>query len=306
MKAQMVKNSVIVPMGSKRLRRQNKNQIPRRVQKEGIACYKTFIRGLLDITDNLKGDKVIPPKTSSAAMADLPVVAADKGTATFSDIANGLSQEYGFWLDDACFGGSAGYDHKKMGITARGAWESVKLHFRQLNHNTQTEEFDTVGCGDMGGTRFGNGMLLSEKICLIAAFNHLHIFVDPEPHAPSAFKERKRLFKAVKGWGDTTKNSCPKAGAFYSRADKILELPPIKKRLDITEDKVTPNELIRALLRARTDLLWFGGIGTYIKSTKETHADAGDKSTDAFASTPTKSAPKSSAKAQTSVTQLAA
>jgi len=287
MKAQMVKNSVIVPMGSKGgfvVKKQTKSR--EEFQKEGIACYKTFIRGLLDITDNLKGDKVIPPKNVVRRDGDDPylVVAADKGTATFSDIANGLSQEYGFWLDDAfASGGSAGYDHKKMGITARGAWESVKLHFRQLNHNTQTEEFDTVGCGDMGGDVFGNGMLLSEKICLVGAFNHLHIFVDPEPHAPSAFKERKRLFKAVKGWGEYDQKLMSKGGRIYSRADKILELTPeIKKRLDITEDKVTPNELIRALLRARTDLLWFGGIGTYIKSTKESHADAGDKSTDAL------------------------
>ncbi|MGH1397839.1 MAG: NAD-glutamate dehydrogenase [Alphaproteobacteria bacterium] len=287
MKAQMVKNSVIVPMGSKGgfvVKKQTKSRDE--FMSEGIECYKTFIRGLLDITDNLKGDKVIPPTDVVRRDGDDPylVVAADKGTATFSDIANGLSQEYGFWLDDAfASGGSAGYDHKKMGITARGAWESVKLHFRQLNHNTQTQEFDVTGCGDMGGDVFGNGMLLSEKICLIGAFNHMHIFIDPEPHAASAFKERKRLFKAVKGWGDYDQSLMSNGGRIYSRSEKILELTPeIKKRLDITEDKVTPNELIRALLKARTDLLWFGGIGTYIKSTKESHADAGDKSTDAL------------------------
>ena len=287
MKAQMVKNSVIVPMGSKGGFVVKANIKDRDAYiKEGIECYKIFIRGLLDITDNLKGDKVIPPENVVRRDGDDPylVVAADKGTATFSDIANGLSQEYGFWLDDAfASGGSAGYDHKKMGITARGAWESVKLHFRQLNHNTQTQEFDVTGVGDMGGDVFGNGMLLSEKICLVAAFNHLHIFIDPEPHAAASFKERKRLFKAVKGWADYDQKVMSKGGRIYSRSDKILELTPeIQKRLDITKDKVTPNELIRAILRARTDLLWFGGIGTYVKSSKESHADAGDKSNDAL------------------------
>jgi glutamate dehydrogenase len=253
---------------------------------EGIECYKTFISGLLDITDNLKCETVIPPIDVVRRDGDDPylVVAADKGTATFSDIANGISQDYGFWLDDAfASGGSAGYDHKKMGITARGAWESVKLHFRQLNHNTQTQPFDAVGCGDMGGDVFGNGMLLSEHINLIGAFNHLHIFIDPDPDTAKTYKERKRLFDAVKGWGDYNTKLLSKGGRIYDRSEKILELTPeIKKRFDISKDKVTPNELIRALLKARTDLLWFGGIGTYIKSSKETHADAGDKSTDAL------------------------
>jgi len=287
MKAQMVKNSVIIPMGSKGgfvVKTPTKTR--EEFREEGIKCYKTFISGLLDITDNLKGEKVIPPKDVVRRDGDDPylVVAADKGTATFSDIANGISQDYGFWLDDAfASGGSAGYDHKKMGITARGAWESVKLHFRQLNHNTQTQEFDVIGCGDMGGDVFGNGMLLSEHINLIGAFNHLHIFIDPEPDTAKTYKERKRLFEAVKGWGDYNQKLLSKGGRIFDRSEKILELTPeIKKRLDITQDKVTPNELIRALITARTDLLWFGGIGTYIKSSKETHADAGDKSTDAL------------------------
>lgn len=287
MKAQMVKNSVIIPMGSKGgFVVKTKTKTREEFMAEGILCYKTFISGLLDITDNLKGDKVIPPKDVVRRDGDDPylVVAADKGTATFSDIANGISQDYGFWLDDAfASGGSAGYDHKKMGITARGAWESVKLHFRQLNHNTQTQPFDVTGCGDMGGDVFGNGMLLSEQIRLIGAFNHLHIFVDPEPDTATTYKERKRLFDAVKGWGDYNTKLLSKGGKIFDRSEKILELTPeIKKRLDIDKDKVTPNELIRAILTARTDLLWFGGIGTYIKSSKESHADAGDKSTDAL------------------------
>ena len=287
MKAQMVKNSVIIPMGSKGgfvVKTPTKTR--EEFREEGINCYKTFIRGMLDITDNLKGKNVIPPENVVRRDGDDPylVVAADKGTATFSDIANSISQEYGFWLDDAfASGGSAGYDHKKMGITARGAWESVKLHFRQLNHNTQTQPFDVTGCGDMSGDVFGNGMLLSEHINLIAAFNHLHIFVDPNPDAATSYKERKRLFDAVKGWDAYDTKLLSKGGRIYERDEKILELTPeIKQRLDIDKDKVTPNELIRAILKARTDLLWFGGIGTYIKSTKQSHADAGDKSTDAL------------------------
>lgn len=287
MKAQMVKNAVIVPMGSKGgfvVKKETKSR--EEFQKEGIECYKIFIRGLLDITDNRKGNKVIPPKDVVRRDDDDPylVVAADKGTATFSDIANGLSQEYGFWLDDAfASGGSAGYDHKKMGITARGAWESVKLHFRQLNHDTQTQPFDVVGVGDMGGDVFGNGMLLSKHIRLVGAFNHLHIFCDPDPDPESSYKERKRLFDDVKGWDAYDASLLSKGGKIYSRADKQLTLTPeIKKRFDIEDDKVSPIVLIRAMLKARTDLLFFGGIGTYIKSSAETDADAGDKANDAL------------------------
>ena len=199
---------------------------------------------MLDITDNRKGKKVIPPKNVVRRDGDDPylVVAADKGTASFSDIANGIAREYGFWLDDAfASGGSAGYDHKVMGITARGAWESVKLHFRQLNHNTQEQNFDVVGVGDMGGDVFGNGMLLSKHICLIGAFNHIHIFCDPDPDPATSWKERKRLFDNVKGWADYNTKLLSKGGRIYERDDKILELTPeIKKRFDIDKDKVRP------------------------------------------------------------------
>ena len=287
MKAQMVKNSVIVPMGSKggfvvKTPTNSRDEF----MEEGINCYKTFIRGLLDITDNRSGKKVIPPKNVVRRDGDDPylVVAADKGTATFSDIANGLSQEYNFWLDDAfASGGSAGYDHKKMGITARGAWESVKYHFRLFNHDIQTQPFDVTGVGDMGGDVFGNGMLLSEQIRLVGAFNHLHIFCDPEPDIAKSFKERKRLFELVGGWDQYDEKTLSKGGRIYKRSDKMLTLTPeIKKRFDLSKDKVTPTELIIAILKARTDLLWFGGIGTYIKSADETNADAGDKANDAL------------------------
>ena len=287
MKAQMVKNAVIVPMGSKGGFVVKKPSTDRaEFMEQGIECYKTFIRGLLDITDNRKGSKVIRPKNVVCRDDEDPylVVAADKGTASFSDIANGIAREYGFWLDDAfASGGSAGYDHKVMGITARGAWESVKLHFRQLNHDIQSQPFDAVGIGDMGGDVFGNGMLLSKHIRLIGAFNHLHIFCDPEPDPAETWKERKRLFDAVKGWGEYDKKKLSKGGAIFDRSEKILKLTPeIQKRFDISKEKVTPNELLRAMLKSRTDLLWFGGIGTYIKSTTETHADAGDKANDAI------------------------
>lgn len=285
MKAQMVKNAVIVPMGAKGgfvMKSDIRDRGER--QKEGIACYQIFIKGLLDITDNRKGNKIIAPDNVVCRDEEDPylVVAADKGTASFSDIANELSLDYGFWLGDAfASGGSAGYDHKEMGITARGAWESVRLHFRQLNHNTQTQPFDVVGVGDMGGDVFGNGMLLSEQIRLIGAFNHLHIFCDPDPDPNSSFEERKRLFDEVKGWDEYDKRKLSKGGEIFSRSDKLLTLTPeIKERFDIQQDKCTPLELIRAMLKSRTDLLWFGGIGTYIKSSRESHADVGDKAND--------------------------
>lgn len=287
MKAQMVKNSVIVPMGAKGgFVVKNPPKEREAFFEEGVSCYKIFIQGLLDITDNLKGDAVIPPDDVVRRDGDDPylVVAADKGTATFSDIANGISQDYDFWMGDAfASGGSAGYDHKKMGITARGAWESVKRHFRELNHDTQTEEFDVIGIGDMGGDVFGNGMLLSEHIRLIGAFNHLHIFCDPDPDPAASFKERKRLFDDVKGWDSYDTKKLSKGGMIFLRKDKNLKLTPeIQKRFDIETASVTPNELMRAMLKARTDLLWFGGIGTYIKAEEETHADVGDKANDAI------------------------
>lgn len=287
MKAQMVKNAVIVPMGAKGgfvVKHPPLQSGPQAIREEGIECYKIFIRGLLDITDNRQGEKIIPPKDVVRRDGDDPylVVAADKGTATFSDIANGLSQEYGFWLDDAfASGGSAGYDHKVMGITARGAWESVKRHFRELNHDTQTQEFDVIGVGDMGGDVFGNGTLLSEHIRLIGAFNHLHIFCDPNPDVAASFNERERLFEAVKGWDAYNTKLLSEGGRIFNRQDKNLELTPeIQKAFDIQAERVTPNELISAMLKARTDLLWFGGIGTYIKSSEEDHGDVGDKSND--------------------------
>jgi glutamate dehydrogenase len=287
MKAQVVKNSVIVPMGSKGgfvVKTPTKTR--EEFREEGIRCYKTFIQAMLDITDNLNGDKIVPPKNVVRRDGDDPylVVAADKGTATFSDIANELSLKNDFWLGDAfASGGSAGYDHKKMGITARGAWESVKAHFRQLNHNIQEKPFDVIGVGDMGGDVFGNGMLLSEHIRLIGAFNHLHIFCDPDPDTAKSFKERERLFNEVKGWDAYNPKTLSKGGRIFNRSDKVLELTPeIMERFDIPQDKakISPPELMRYMLLARTDLMWFGGIGTYIKATAETHADVGDKAND--------------------------
>ena len=287
MKAQMVKNSVIVPMGAKGgFVVKTPTSSREEFFKEGVKCYKTFIRGLLDITDNRVGTKVVPPKDVVRRDGDDPylVVAADKGTATFSDTANEISQEYNFWMDDAfASGGSAGYDHKKMGITARGAWESVKAHFRLFNHDIQNKPFDVVGIGDMGGDVFGNGMLLSEHIHLVAAFNHLHIFCDPDPDPAKTFKERQRLFDEVKGWDEYNEKLLSKGGRIFNRSEKVLTLTPeIQKRFDISKEKVTPTELIRAILKSRTDLLWFGGIGTYIKSSRETHSDVGDKANDAL------------------------
>ncbi len=289
MKAQQVKNSVIVPMGAKGgfvVKQPPATGGRPAYLAEGIECYKIFIRGLLDITDNQVGEKIVQRENVIRRDGDDPylVVAADKGTATFSDIANAISLEYGHWLGDAfASGGSAGYDHKKMGITARGAWESVKRHFRELNHNTQTQEFDVVGVGDMGGDVFGNGMLLSEKIRLVGAFNHLHIFCDPDPDIKATFKERQRLFNEVKGWDEYNQKLLSKGGKIFNRSEKSLQLTPeIQKRFDIARDRVTPNELIQAILRSRVDLLWVGGIGTYIKATKETHAEVGDKSNDAL------------------------
>lgn len=289
MKAQQVKNAIIVPMGAKGgfvVKNPPSTGGRAAFMEEGIACYKIFIRGLLDITDNRSSGYIIRPSKVTCYDEEDPylVVAADKGTATFSDIANGLSEEYGFWLGDAfASGGSAGYDHKVMGITARGAWESVKRHFREQGHDTQTQDFDVVGVGDMAGDVFGNGMLLSEHIRLIGAFNHMHIFCDPNPRAAKTYKERKRLFDAVKGWDDYNTKTLSKGGRIFLRSEKSLKLTPeIKKCFNIKEDNVSPNTLIRAMLRAKADLLWFGGIGTYIKASHESHADVGDKGNDAL------------------------
>jgi glutamate dehydrogenase len=287
MKAQQVKNSVIVPMGAKGgfvVKNPPRTGGREAILKEGIECYKRFVGALLEITDNRSGTKVIPPNCVVRHDGDDPylVVAADKGTAKFSDIANKLSEDHGFWLGDAfASGGSAGYDHKEMGITARGAWESVKRHFRELNHDTQSKDFEVIGVGDMAGDVFGNGMLLSEHIKLVGAFNHMHIFCDPDPDTAKTFKERQRLFKAVKGWDSYDQSLLSKGGRIFERSEKSLRLTPeIRKRFDIEDEKVTPYELMNAMLKARTDLMWFGGIGTYIKAATESHQDVGDKAND--------------------------
>jgi glutamate dehydrogenase len=290
-KAQQVKNAVIVPVGSKGgfvVKHPPAPEAGREAfLEEGIACYKTFIRGLLDITDNLVLGEVAPPQSVIRHDADDPylVVAADKGTATFSDIANGVSVEYGFWLNDAfASGGSAGYDHKKMGITARGAWESVKRHFRELGKNIQEEPFTVVGCGDMSGDVFGNGMLLSPCIRLQAAFNHLHIFIDPDPDPKASFAERKRLFELPRSsWTDYDAKLISKGGGIFDRRAKSIKLTPeIKKVFGIKQDTVTPNELIRSILKSEAELLWFGGIGTYVKSSEENDLQVGDRANDAL------------------------
>jgi glutamate dehydrogenase len=290
-KAQQVKNAVIVPVGSKGgfvVKRPPPADAGREAAlNEGIECYKTLVRGLLDLTDNLAAGHVVPPPEVVRHDADDPylVVAADKGTATFSDIANGVSAEYGFWLDDAfASGGSAGYDHKKMGITARGAWESVKRHFREIGKNIQEEDFTVVGVGDMAGDVFGNGMLLSTHIKLVGAFNHLHVFVDPDPDPETSWAERKRLFERPRSaWSDYNTKLISKGGGVFDRKAKSVSVTPqMKAAFGIESDKVTPNELILALLKAEVDLLWFGGIGTYVKSHDETNAEVGDRANDAL------------------------
>jgi glutamate dehydrogenase len=284
MKAQNVKNTVIVPVGSKGgfvLKRPPTEGGRDAFQREGIDCYSRFISGLLDITDNLNEAEVLPPKDVLRLDEDDPylVVAADKGTATFSDIANGIARKYGFWLGDAfASGGSAGYDHKGMGITARGAWESVKRHFREMGVNTQAEPFTVVGIGDMAGDVFGNGMLLSRHIRLQAAFNHQHIFLDPNPDEKISFAERRRLFRKERSsWLDYDPGLISKGGGVFSRLDKTIPLSrEVRDWLGIEEDRLTPQALIRELLKAPVDLLWNGGIGTYVKASTESHADVGD------------------------------
>ena len=287
MQAQMVKNAVIVPEGAKGgfVLKKLPEGAPRDVvQAEGIECYRLLVRGMLDITDNLQGTKVIHPDNVVRHDENDPylVVAADKGTATFSDIANAISAEYDFWLADAfASGGSAGYDHKEVGITARGAWECIKRHFRELGTNIQKEPFDVIGVGDMAGDVFGNGMLLSKAIRLVGAFNHQHIFCDPNPDIAATFKERDRLFKAVKGWGDYDQKLLSKGGKIFLRSEKSLTLTKeIRDRFGIQAEKVSPNELMNAMLKAQCDLLYFGGIGTYIKSSDQSHIDVGDRAND--------------------------
>ncbi|HPF26960.1 MAG TPA: NAD-glutamate dehydrogenase [Steroidobacteraceae bacterium] len=290
MKAQNVKNTLIVPVGAKG------GFFPKRlphggsrddVQREVIASYRTFIRGLLDVTDNIVGGKVVPRDCLVRHDGDdaYLVVAADKGTATFSDIANAISIEYGHWLGDAfASGGSAGYDHKKMGITARGAWECVKRHFRELGVDTQGQEFTVAGIGDMSGDVFGNGMLLSRHIRLQAAFNHLHIFIDPDPDAAVSFRERQRLFDLPRSsWSDYDRKLISKGGGVYERSAKTIALTAeARTLLGIETAAPTPTEVIRAIIRMPVDLLWNGGIGTYVKATDESNAEVGDRTNDAI------------------------
>ncbi|MEU0810050.1 NAD-glutamate dehydrogenase [Streptomyces sp. NPDC005970] len=292
-KAQMVKNTVIVPVGAKGGfvgKRLPDPAVDRDAWlAEGIASYKTFISGLLDITDNMVGGQVQPPKDVVRHDGDdtYLVVAADKGTATFSDIANEVAQSYGFWLGDAfASGGSAGYDHKGMGITARGAWESVKRHFRELGHDTQTEDFTVVGVGDMSGDVFGNGMLLSEHIRLVAAFDHRHIFLDPNPDSAVSYAERRRLFELPRSsWADYDTSLLSQGGGVHPRTAKAIPITPqVRKALGIESRvaKMTPADLMKAIFKAPVDLLWNGGIGTYVKASTESHADVGDKANDAI------------------------
>ena len=295
-KAQMVKNSVIVPVGAKGgfvVKQPPVGGDREAVLAEGISCYRTFISGLLDITDNLvttgSATTVVPPAEVVRHDGDDPylVVAADKGTASFSDIANALAMDYGFWLGDAfASGGSVGYDHKAMGITARGAWESVKRHFRELGVDTQTEDFTVVGIGDMSGDVFGNGMLLSEHIRLVAAFDHRHVFLDPDPDAAASYAERRRLFELPRSsWADYDPALISAGGGVYPRSAKSIALSPqVRARLGIEASvtSLSPAELMRAVLTAPVDLLWNGGIGTYVKASTETHADVGDKANDAI------------------------
>ncbi|MER5742430.1 NAD-glutamate dehydrogenase [Streptomyces sp. NPDC002225] len=292
-KAQMVKNTVIVPVGAKGgfVAKQLPDPAVDRDawMAEGIASYRTFISALLDITDNMVAGEVVPPKDVVRHDEDdtYLVVAADKGTAKFSDIANEVAVGYGFWLGDAfASGGSAGYDHKGMGITARGAWESVKRHFRELGHDTQTEDFTVVGVGDMSGDVFGNGMLLSEHIRLVAAFDHRHIFLDPTPDAATSYAERRRLFELPRSsWADYDKDLLSAGGGIHPRTAKSIPVNAhIREALGIEPGvtKMTPADLMQTILKAPVDLLWNGGIGTYIKSSAESNADVGDKGNDAI------------------------
>ncbi|WP_291385372.1 NAD-glutamate dehydrogenase [Devosia sp.] len=289
-KAQQVKNAIIVPVGAKGAfvpRMMPKGADRETVQAEGTACYKIFVQTLLDVTDNLDGDVVIPPPDVRRRDGDDPylVVAADKGTASFSDTANAIATERGFWLGDAfASGGSNGYDHKKMGITARGAWEAVKRHFREIDRDIQTAPFTVVGVGDMSGDVFGNGMLLSPQIRLVAAFDHRDIFIDPDPDPLVSLDERRRLFGLPRSsWQDYDKTLLSKGGGVYARSLKNVALfQEARRALGLGNDPVTPQDVIAAILRAEVDLLWFGGIGTYVRASGETDTDVGDKANDAI------------------------
>ncbi len=285
MKAQMTKNAVIVPVGAKggfviKQVYKDKNIL----REKGVECYKNFIRGMLDITDNVIDGKIIPPENVIRYDEDDPylVVAADKGTASFSDYANQIASEYNFWLGDAfASGGSAGYDHKKMGITARGAWIAAQRHFWRMNKDIY-QDATVIGIGDMAGDLFGNGMLLSRNIRLIGAFNHMHIFIDPNPDAEKGFAERKRLFELpFSTWIDYSKSLISQGGGVFERSSKQVDISQeMKKCFDITEDTLSPNDLIRYLLKAKVDFIWNGGIGTFVKAKSESHGMVGDKVND--------------------------
>ena len=291
-KAQMVKNTVIVPVGAKGAF--FCKQLPDPSDRdawlaEGVACYKTFISGLLDITDNLRDGETLPPRDVVRHDGDdsYLVVAADKGTATFSDIANGVAKDYGFWLGDAfASGGSVGYDHKAMGITAKGAWVSVQRHFREMGVDCQAEDFTCVGIGDMSGDVFGNGMLCSEHTRLVAAFDHRDIFIDPAPDAASSYVERRRLFDLPRSsWKDYDTSLISEGGGVWPRSAKSIPVSAQVREvlgLDGSVTALTPAELMKAILVAPVDLLWNGGIGTYVKASDETDADAGDKANDSI------------------------
>ena len=297
MKAQTVKNAVIVPVGSKGgFVVKQPPASPEKLSAEGIECYRTLIRGLLDLTDNIDaetsadtptGHRIVPPRGVVRHDGDDPylVVAADKGTAAFSDFANAISAEYGFWLGDAfASGGSAGYDHKAMGITARGAWELVERHFREIGRDIATSGLTVIGVGDMSGDVFGNGMLMSRRLRLLGAFNHLHVFVDPDPDPEQSFVERQRLFRLPgSSWEDYDPALISAGGGVFERRAKSIPISPeMKRAFDIQEDRLTPAELIRRLLMAPVDLLWFGGIGTFVKAPDESHSQVGDRANDAL------------------------
>ncbi|MDT0331327.1 NAD-glutamate dehydrogenase [Nocardiopsis lambiniae] len=289
-KAQMVKNSVIVPSGAKGgfvCKRLPEGGTREQVMAEVVSCYKDFISGLLDVTDNLVEGRIVHPERTVLHDGDdsYLVVAADKGTATFSDIANAISKERGFWLGDAfASGGSVGYDHKAMGITARGAWESVRYHFREMGVDVQSEPFTVIGVGDMSGDVFGNGMLLSQRIRLIAAFDHRHVFLDPDPDPHTSWVERRRLFELPRStWEDYDPALISEGGGVHSRSAKSVPITPqVRSVLGIEEEitALTPDELIRRVLTSPADLLWNGGIGTYVKASSQTHAEVGDKAND--------------------------
>ena len=288
MKAQMVKNTVIIPVGAKGgfvIKEQTDHLTHEERQNKAIFCYQIMIKGMLDITDNLVNGKPVTPAMVRRRDDTDPylVVAADKGTATFSDIANAISESYGFWMGDAfASGGSAGYDHKKVGITARGAWVSVARHFREMDVHVQKDTFTVVGVGDMSGDVFGNGMLLSDTLQLVAAFNHLHIFLDPNPDPKKSFKERQRLFKLPRSnWSHYNKECLSKGAMIIDRQEKSIKLSPeVKKRFGFQKSAASPNEIIQTVLKWEADLLWFGGIGTFVKAEAESHSQAGDRIND--------------------------